>query len=139
VNQIFVDSGYWIALRDERDHLHANARGLAVWMLRQRAELIVTPFIFAEVQGYYSRMRNIRQQVIRDIWENPVVRVEQALPADQQEAVELLKKHADKNFSFCDAVSFALILRLKIRRVVSFDHHFRQFGQFEVIDGSEMN
>jgi predicted nucleic acid-binding protein len=101
-------------------------------------ELVVTPFIFAEVQASFVRDQHIRQQVIRDIWENPLVRVEQATFLEQSDAIRLLRQHHDKSFSFCDALSFVVMMRMKISVAVTFDRHFHQFGQFEVVDGSSL-
>jgi uncharacterized protein len=101
-------------------------------------ELVVTPFIFAEVQASFVRDQHIRQQVIRDIWENPLVRVEQATFLEQSDAIRLLRQHHDKGFSFCDTLSFVVMTRMNISTAVSFDRHFRQFGQFVVIDGTNL-
>ena len=131
---IFVDSGFWIALRDPTDENHAKSARISRRLIEWRARLIVTPFVFAEVQARFSRARQRREQVIRDCWKNPIVRHEQATIEDQESAVEILLQHKDKSFSFCDAVSFAVMLRLGLGEVVSFDDHFRQFGQFQIID-----
>lgn len=136
MSQIFVDSGYWIGLRDKEDDYHTKARRITHWLIDEKAELLVTPFIFAEVQAFFSRMPNIRQQIIGDFWNNPIVRIEQPTLADQEGAVQVLKKQRDKAFSFTDALSFVVMLRLGITTAVSFDQHYRQFGQFEVIDGT---
>jgi hypothetical protein len=39
----------------------------------------------------------------------------------------------DKTYSLCDALSFAVMERLKISRAASFDAHFRQYGKFVVL------
>ena len=71
--------------------------------------------------------------VLKDFYENPVVAPEEILHADQQAALELLRVNGDKTYSLCDALSFVVMRRLKIRRAVSFDKHFHQFGEFEII------
>ena len=134
MKQIFADAGFWIGLRNPKDQFHLTAVQLAKRLLEGRSHLVLTPLVFAEVHAQFSRAVKTRAQVIRDCWENPVVRMEQPIPLDQSQALEILRSQSDKTYSFCDAVSFALMLRLGIRDVVTFDEHFHQFGQFNVID-----
>jgi uncharacterized protein len=93
-------------------------------------EQVTTILIFAETQAYFSRAPLLAGQIMDDFENNPVLRCEPVLPVDQRNAMALLRQHRDKAFSFCDAVSFVLMRRLGIRRVASFDHHFKQAGGF---------
>jgi predicted nucleic acid-binding protein len=134
VNVVFADAGYWIALRDREDVFHPIAIGTARRLVSERSRIVTTPFVFAEVYARFCRMRNIRQQVVRDMWENPVVQIEQGTLADQQNALTLARRHADKSFSFADALSFIVMERLNVATAISFDGHFKQYGKFEIID-----
>jgi uncharacterized protein len=133
MNAVLVDASFWVARRNARDPSHERALEIARELLAARVMLIFTPLIFAEVHAFFVRARQLREQVIRDCWENPAARVEDVSRADQLAALALLRKYRDKEFSFCDATSFVVIQRMKIERAVSFDHHFQQYGQFEVI------
>src|SRR5690606_36552258 len=117
---------------------HPDAMAISKMLMENRCRLAVTPFVFAEVYAIFSRRPNVRQQIVRDVWQNPIVRIEQPTYQDQQEALALLKSHSDKSFSFCDALSFVVMNRLGLRAAISFDDHFRQYGKFEVIDGSDL-
>jgi len=134
VNLVFTDAGYWVALRHQTDQNHGQAGAIAKRLLRERCGLVTTPFVFAEVYATFSRMPQRRQQVVRDIWHNPVVQVEQVNYEDQQSALDLLRSYVDKSFSFTDALSFVVMKRLGLKKAVSFDGHFRQMGHFEIID-----
>jgi predicted nucleic acid-binding protein len=39
----------------------------------------------------------------------------------------------DKDFSLCDAISFAVMERRSARIAFAFDSHFRQYGRFTVL------
>ncbi|HEV8543254.1 MAG TPA: PIN domain-containing protein [Verrucomicrobiae bacterium] len=132
----FADAGFWIGLRNRTDINHRRALRIAEKVMHQRVSLLLTPLVFAEVHAHFARSLPIREQVIRDCWENPIVKVEQATPSDQTQAMQILRAHKDKTFSFCDAVSFAVMLRLEITTALSFDEHFRQFGRFDVLGGN---
>lgn len=136
MTQVFTDASFWIGLRDKKDQFHARAAGMARNLLQRRLHLVLTPLVFAEVHAQFSRARLTKAQVLRDCWDNPVVRIEHPTGADYEQALEILRLHQDKSYSFCDVVSFVIMLRLGIREVVTFDEHFRQFGEFVVIDGT---
>ncbi|MGI8785881.1 MAG: type II toxin-antitoxin system VapC family toxin, partial [Acidobacteriota bacterium] len=51
----------------------------------------------------------------------PVIRV---LPREEERAKEILSRHADKDWSLCDAISFAVLEIREIRSAFSFDRHF---------------
>ena len=133
LNTIFADAGFWIALRDAGDVEHGPAVEIATTVLKRRFRLVTTPLVFAEVYARFSRNRPVREQFIRDVWDNPAVHLEQASFDDQKSALQILRHHRDKNFSFSDAVSFAVMARMKIHSAISFDAHFRQYGLFKII------
>ena len=134
MKRVFADSAFWIALRDSEEPRYELAAEIAEWLVEQRYTIIVTPFIFAETQAYFAREPDVKVFVIEDFWNNPTVKMEQPSYADQIEAVAILRKFADKTYSFADALSFVIMKRLEINQVVTFDRHFRQFGEFTIID-----
>ncbi len=129
---VFIDSSFWIALRARTEPEHELARKIAAEMAAYRVGLISTLLVFSEIYAYFCRMILLREQIINEFWHRGVIQLEPVTVADQKAAVAILRLHQDKDYSFCDACSFAVMQRLKIPRVVSFDHHFVQFGEFEV-------
>lgn len=132
-HRVFIDSSFWIAFRNERQSHHARSRLLVEDLFRRRTQFISTPFVFAEVHATFSRSRAVRERIIADFWENPLLHMAAVSQADQQAAIALLRKHEDKSYPFCDAISFVTMERLEVKRVAAFDDHFRQFGDFEII------
>jgi predicted nucleic acid-binding protein len=130
---VFIDSSFWIALRDAREPGHDFARDLLARLFRQRTLFVLTLPVFGEIHAYFSRSARLRQQVLADFWNNPVARIEAVPFSDLNDAVELLRQHPDKAYSLCDAISFVVMRRLQLRRVLTFDHHFMQFGEFQVV------
>ncbi|MCP5521891.1 MAG: PIN domain-containing protein [Verrucomicrobiales bacterium] len=131
---VFLDASVWIALRDPREPRHAEAQRVVAQVLRGRSGFVVTPLIFAETHAYFTRSRLRRTQVLDDFEKNPVIRCEPTLASDHAEAIRLLRDYTDKAWSFCDAVSLVVMRRLGLRRAASFDQHFRQFGELEIIE-----
>ncbi|MBM3834054.1 MAG: type II toxin-antitoxin system VapC family toxin [Verrucomicrobia bacterium] len=133
MNAVFIDSSFWITLRDRTETQHSRARHLGGELASQRAPLVSTTFVFAEIYAYFCRSRRLREQVISDFWERGVIRLIDPIHSEQQAALEILRQCVDKDYSFCDAVSFVVMKNQEVFRVASFDDHFRQFGEFEVI------
>jgi uncharacterized protein len=51
-----------------------------------------------------------------------------ARAADENRAKQILFQYDDKDFSFADAISFAVMERLQIRLAFTFDRDFAQYG-----------
>jgi len=51
-----------------------------------------------------------------------------ARASDEERAQQILFQYTDKDFSFADAISFAVMERLDIRRAFTFDRDFAQYG-----------
>jgi hypothetical protein len=83
---VFADSSFWIALRDKRERYHSLAKTLASEMLEAKTTFVITVMIFAETHAYFSRELVLRERVIRDFWENPVIQIEPISHQDQVEA-----------------------------------------------------
>jgi predicted nucleic acid-binding protein len=61
----------------------------------------------------------------------PVIR---ALPEEEDRGREIVARHSDKDWSVCDAISFAIVDVRGIRGAFTFDRHFLQYGRIEVLD-----
>jgi len=66
-----------------------------------------------------SRKSLEASKLVRTLW------VTEALEAA---AWKIFEKHADKDFSFTDCTSFALMQAEAIRNAFTFDQHFSQYG-----------
>ena len=56
-----------------------------------------------------------------------------ALQEEENRAKEILARHTDKDWSLCDAISFALMESRGVQLAFTFDRHFRQYGRFKMI------
>jgi hypothetical protein len=45
----------------------------------------------------------------------------------------ILARHTGKDWTLCDAISFAVLEARHARRAFTFDHHFRQYGRIQVL------
>jgi uncharacterized protein len=132
-SRIFLDASFWIVYRNERELLYPIARRTIGELFHQRVHFVTTLPVICEVHAYFARFQAEREMVLKDFYGNPIVTIQEASHHDQTKALELLRTHDDKSYSLCDALSFVVMRRLHLKRVLAFDNHFRQFGEFEVI------
>lgn len=128
----FVDTGAWLALHHRADADHAVA---AAWYRSARRQFLITDFVLDEL----LTLRRARGQsilgfeVVRAILEHGLATVHWVDEQDFRGALEVFASFADKRWSFTDCVSKVVMTRLGIRSAFAFDHHFRQFGDLEVL------
>jgi predicted nucleic acid-binding protein len=132
---VFLDASFWITYRDEKEGRQPAATRTVAELFRQRCDFVTTLPVICEIHATFARNRRKRDQVLSDLYDNPVVTVENILPEDQNAAFQLLRANRDKTYPLCDAISFAVMRRLRISQVATFDSHFRQFGEFEILPG----
>jgi uncharacterized protein len=134
MNRVFVDTGGFYASLNRRDAYHREAVRLFRRAQREHWFLCPTNFVLAESHALIlarmgrNRAWNFLQAIITG--STNVIRAEEA---DERRARAIIEQYQDKEFSYCDAVSFAIMERLDIREAVAFDDHFRQYGQFTIL------
>jgi predicted nucleic acid-binding protein len=132
--RVFLDASFWIVYRDEKGDGHASAKQTVERLFQQRTHFVTTLPVICEIHAYFCRSLVKRERALKDFWNNPVVTIEEISHQDQIAAIELLQQHRDKTFSLCDAVSFVVMRRLNLSRVLARDNHFRQTGEFQIVD-----
>lgn len=130
---VFLDTSFWIAYRDHRQIEHERAKRVLAEMYHHRMRFVTTLPVLCETHAHFCRKQHKKGKIIHDFDNNPLIQVEGVTHADRQKAFDLLKRHADKTYSLCDAISFTVMRRMDLKSVLCFDDHFRQFGEFEVI------
>lgn len=118
-------SGVVAFVRADDPH-HAEAVACLRRLERNRWRLVLTNFIVSEV---YALLLSRASPDVARRWlrENPMA-PERVTEADEARARTILLTYEDKDFSYVDATSFAVMERLGIDTAFTFDTHFRQYG-----------
>lgn len=127
---IFVDTSAIAALLIKNDSNHILSVNILKDLTEQGAELIISNFIVAETYNLLSARTHpgiARRWFLSNPWN-----VEPVTDIDEKRAKNIIEKYEDKDFSYTDATSFAMIERLKIGKAFTFDHHFEQYGVLTV-------
>jgi predicted nucleic acid-binding protein len=127
--QIFVDTGAWIALAVEDDTHHEEASQAYPELLR-KYRLLTTNLVVAETYILLRREAGHGAAIgfLERLGASPRIQKIYSTPELEKEAEEILKRYDDQDFSYTDAVSFALMQREGIREAFAFDAHFSTMG-----------
>jgi len=129
---IFVDTSFWVALRNRKDPHHAEAEALL--RLHETAVLITTNHVRGESWTYLRRRAGHRAAVdfLDALEQSPRIRVVPIELMQEEEALGWLRRHDEREYSFVDATSFALMRSRKIREAFAFDGDFTAAGFVEL-------
>ena len=128
--ELFVDAGAWIALADADDQYHQLAAQAYPELLRHYRHLVTTNLAIAEayivirralghtaVMAFLDGLSASRR--IEKVYSDPIL---------EMEAERILRQYADQDFSYVDAVSFALMHHRDLTDAFAFDQHFTTAG-----------
>jgi predicted nucleic acid-binding protein len=129
---IFVDSSFWIALQLPRDEHHDEARGLLRAVADER--WLTTNHVRGETWTYLRRKTwHALAVTFLDLLErSPRLHIEFVESRVEQQAVEWLRRHDERAYSFVDATSFTVMHKLGIRDALAFDGEFASAGFVEL-------
>ena len=125
---IFVDSSFWIATRFPRDARHADATAL----LAQHANssLVTSNHVRGETWTFLRRRAGHESAThfLDRLEGTPRLRLLFVSEELENDALHWLRRHDEREYSFVDATSFALMRSLGIREALVFDDDFTAAG-----------
>jgi predicted nucleic acid-binding protein len=129
-NTLFIDTGAWFALADKSDQYHSQAVEIYPRLLSKYHHLSTTNLVVAET--YILIRRALAHEAAISFLENiaasPRVMKIYSDGTLEDMAEGILRKYQHQNFSFTDAVSFAVMECYGIEEAFSFDRHFVTAG-----------
>lgn len=132
---VLWDSSAILALVDADDADHGRAVAAARRIAAEARPSFITNYV--EVETHALLLRKLGRTLAREWLLSGGLPVLRVLPQEEERAKAILVRHADKDWSLCDAISFAVAELRGVRSAFSFDHHFRQYGRVEVLGPRE--
>lgn len=122
---VFVDTGVWLALLDVKDALHERSRALMSGMRGDRP--VCTDLVLCETVTLLRREAGPARaaEFARDVLDGKAATLVRCEWEDWREAIRIIERYPEQKVSVADATSMAVVRRLKIETVASFDKHFR--------------
>jgi predicted nucleic acid-binding protein len=134
---VFVDTGGWMACADLADPQNGACSAARDAVLEAGKPLLTTDFVIDET---LTLIRFRLGFVAANAWWEQIhgsarLRWERIESDRFERARHLFFQYRDKDLSFTDCTSIAVMRELKLTTVITTDHHFRQVG-FEVLPGA---
>ena len=131
---LFVDTAGWMACADEADPAHPRACAARDAALEAGQSLITTDFVVDETLTLIRLRLSLASAAVwwRQIDGSSRLRWERIGSDRFEKARELFFHYRDKNFSFTDCTSFAVMREIRLTHALTTDRHFRQMG-FQVV------
>ncbi len=129
---IFIDTGAWFAMAVPSDQDHA---AVAQCLAQLSEPLLTTDYVVDETltllraRGYDRRALALGEA----FFNGSIASVHYLDETDIRAAWEVFRQYDDKDWSFTDCASKIVMERFNITRAISLDHHFRQFGNIQVM------
>src|SRR5205823_13644881 len=134
MNAVFVDTGGWMACADRADPAHVACTAARDTTLEAGRILITTDVVVDET---LTLIRFRLGLAAANVWWRQIdgsarLRWERIENERFERARNLFFEYRDKDLSFTDCTSIALMRELKLTTVITTDRHFQQVG-FEVL------
>jgi predicted nucleic acid-binding protein len=129
---IFVDSSFWVGYGMHSDGRHAEA--LRIFEAHPSPTLVTTNLVRGETWTFLRRRAGHGAAVdfLDRIDGSGRIEVVFVSPKLEEESLRWLRRHDEREYSFVDATSFALMRKLRIREAFAFDGDFAAAGFTEL-------
>lgn len=127
--KVFLDTGAFLALADQDDNYHNSAKSIYADLLQSKARLLTSNFVLCETYTLIRFKVSHRAAVeFMKGFERTGTKILRVSEEIEQMAKAIFVRYNDKDFSFVDCTSFALIDHHRLDHAFAFDDHFRQYG-----------
>ncbi len=128
--ELFVDTSAWypLAVRSHPDH--GSLASVLVDRIRRGVRVVTTNLVIGETHALLLRRAGrepalrfaatVRQAPNLVLWSTPEL--------EDHAITDWLERYSDQDFSFTDAVSFAVMRERDIGEALTLDHHFAAAG-----------
>jgi predicted nucleic acid-binding protein len=133
MKKIFVDTGAWVALNNKRDKFHNDAVNANKMLLKAGYFYITSDYVLDETYTMLRYDVGYKKSVgfgydINFLSKEQKISVIHITEILLEKAWDIFVKYSDKDFSFTDCTSFAIMNHMKVTEVFAFDKHFEQYG-----------
>lgn len=132
---IFVDTSAWVALMDSADKYHLQAISKLKMIMQKRWQLTTSSDVLDEtytllfINTGYSQVLQFKQK-LNGLLSINLLKLAWITPEISEQAWQIFVQfNRDKEWSFTDCTSFAVMQNDDIDTVFTFDHHFLQMSK----------
>jgi len=129
-NEIFIDTSGFFAMLASDDDGHSAAAKVVARAQKRKRRFVTTDYVLDESATLLKARRKVHLlvQLYERLDNSQACRIEWTDSERFHEVRTFFLKHADKDWSFTDCLSFTVMSRLSLRDALTKDDHFRQAG-----------
>ncbi|MEA1902546.1 MAG: PIN domain-containing protein [Actinomycetota bacterium] len=129
---IFVDTSFWVALRNRRDSHHTEARELL--SSPDLSPLLTTNHVIGETWTFLRRRAGHEPAVafLEVVNRSERLAIEHVTETLEGQALRWLRRHDERKYAFVDATSFQVMINSRIDTALAFDGDFAAAGFVEL-------
>ena len=127
---VLIDTAGFLSLWDAADQHHKRAAQLQTELTRKGRRFLTSDYVVDETVTLLlvRHSRAAAADFLQTVISSKALQL-QWMDSDRfQAAASLFTRHNDKQWSFTDCASFALMHELRLSDCFTTDHHFRQAG-----------
>ena len=132
---VLLDTSALEAIIDQRDQYHKNAVRCLHELFDLSYPLYVTTLTISETHRrllYKPQLDDSKAFQFLESRYDGSVNIVRPLEEDETGAIKYIGRFKDQKVTFADAISMAVMIRLGLRKIFSFDWHFTLLG-FQII------
>lgn len=131
--RIFVDTSAWIAIADDSDKYHSEAKSYYLQRLKEKTSFLTSNDVLAEtytwLRYHVSHSYAVRfHQMVTSAEKLRTLEILWVNRAMADAAWEIFERYNDQLFSFADCTSFVLARHAKVNEIFAFDEDFAMMG-----------
>ncbi len=125
-----MDTSAWYPLAVTSDAAHAGLRDALRGLVRAGRRVVTTNLVVAETHAMLLRRAGRRAALafVRTVGLAPNAVVWSTADLEERAVTDWLERYGDQDFSFADAVSFAVMAERGIEEALALDGHFTVAG-----------
>jgi predicted nucleic acid-binding protein len=128
--ELFVDTSAWYPAVVSSHPDHATVAAEMAERVQRGVRIVTTNLIVGETHALllHRSGRKAALRFVQTVREPPILIVASSAELERDAVAQWLERFADQDFSFADAVSFAVMKVRKIREALTLDAHFAVAG-----------
>ena len=126
----FLDTSFLIALSDEKDKNHKRTKTSLKELVGKGTRFVVARNILNEyLDGVTKRISKEKAiEELDNILNSKLLVIEPVTEKDWDKAIIYFRKYNDQQIDLTDCLSFAIMERLEMKSVLTFDYDFKIHG-----------